>query len=265
MKSLLLAATALTAFTVSSFAADLPARKQAPVFTAAPAFTWTGFYIGGDIGGAWGRERDTLHIILGDSFPVAGAMGGAHIGYNWQMNQIVFGAEADVDASNVTGKTPAVGFPPGSFLSLKNDWRASLRLRAGYAIDTTLLYVTGGAAFAGVKSNLVVNVDPSWSHTLGGWTIGAGVELRIRRIGERVGPLACRDDGARLARGRERAGQKIGLVVARGRQEGPPIEPRAVDDLGPDPCKLCAREHGPVRGPIVVRESRSPRLRARLI
>jgi len=176
MKSLLLAATALTAFTVSALAADLPARKQAPVFNAAPAFTWTGFYIGGDVGGAWGRERDTLHIIEADSFPVSGAIGGAHIGYNWQMNQIVFGAEADVDASNVTGKAVAVGFPPGSSLSLKNNWRASLRLRAGYAIDTTLLYVTGGAAFAGVKSNLVVDVDPSWSHTLGGWTIGAGVE-----------------------------------------------------------------------------------------
>lgn len=177
MKKLLATAVAMTAISFGAAAADLPGRKTAPdaPVVAAPIFTWTGLYVGGHIGGAWGREADTLHVFLADAFNVSGVIGGVHAGYNWQMNQLVLGVEADLDASGVKGSratTGAVGT-----LALSNSWRTSLRLRAGYAIDATLLYLTGGLAIADARETLTLGVlSASKTSTVTGWTLGGGVE-----------------------------------------------------------------------------------------
>ena len=58
MRALLLSTVALATLAGSAFAADLPSRKEAPVYIApAPAFSWTGFYIGGDIGAAFSLDQ----------------------------------------------------------------------------------------------------------------------------------------------------------------------------------------------------------------
>src|ERR1041385_8473928 len=81
-------------------AADIARRQAMP--TKAPAYyapyNWTGFYIGINGGGAWGNSEWT-NAALGStgSFDISGGLVGGTIGYNWQVNQFVFGLEGDID------------------------------------------------------------------------------------------------------------------------------------------------------------------------
>ena len=59
MKKFLLSTAALVALAAPALAADLPARPytKAPAYTApAVVYNWTGFYIGGHVGGAFGGD-----------------------------------------------------------------------------------------------------------------------------------------------------------------------------------------------------------------
>jgi outer membrane immunogenic protein len=164
----------------SAFAADLGhAPPPAPLPPPVPVFTWAGFYVGAHVGYAWGQENDDLsrYGVPEDSFNVDGVLGGLHAGYNWQINQVVLGVEGDVDASGVRGTDL-----PASIVgkvSLANDWQSSVRLRAGYALDRTLIYATGGIVFADDKESVTLIVDPSQTQTLTGWTIGGGLEYAL--------------------------------------------------------------------------------------
>ena len=129
-----------------ALAADLP-NDQAPpasqVYNPAPAFDWTGPYVGLTGGYGWGTSD--------------GWLGGAYAGYNFQVNpNWVVGLEGDVTA---TGKS-------------SNGWDSTLRGRVGYAYDRFLLYGTGGVAFGDIK-------HAGASTTRTGWTIGAGVEAAL--------------------------------------------------------------------------------------
>jgi outer membrane immunogenic protein len=113
MKKLLLAATALAGIASSALAADLPARSPAvaPAPIAVPIFTWTGFYAGLHAGAAW-QDRDNCPQLATYTNGVATAVttfapncdngrrtnfiGGVQIGYNWQINNFVIGAEGDI-------------------------------------------------------------------------------------------------------------------------------------------------------------------------
>jgi outer membrane immunogenic protein len=190
-------------------AADLQPRvyTKAPAY-AASVYDWSGFYVGAHVGYAWGDERDNLSTTLGapaDRFNVQGAVGGVHAGYNWQSSQFVLGIEGDVDGSGVKGSKAfdvSVLIPFVSLieyrgaLSLKSDWQASLRARAGYAANNWLLYVTGGVAFADAQSDLGVarnlnncegicvflpGVASSGSGTMTGWTAGIGTEYAFSK------------------------------------------------------------------------------------
>ena len=94
--------TLLACAQMSARAADIPARYPAPY--RAPVYgtiyNWTGFYIGIN-GGGWGRSQwDGI-----DKFNVSGGLIGGTIGYNWQINQLVIGAEGDIDWSGIKGTT----------------------------------------------------------------------------------------------------------------------------------------------------------------
>ena len=105
MRALLLSTVAFATLAGSAFAADLPSRKEAPVYVApAPAFSWTGFYIGGDIGAAWatttasptGSTENNYYGMSNPSLNTSGFMGGGYVGYNYQLNQnFVVGLEGD--------------------------------------------------------------------------------------------------------------------------------------------------------------------------
>ena len=184
----LLAATALTTAGLSAAsAADLPSQAPPPApIIVAPIFTWTGFYVGGNLGAGWRDSNDEPVILTGPGIPggLEGGIlrfdnsddatftGGGQIGYNYQIGSWVIGAEADIQGID-SGNNDAVFFPgpgfaggdfvPGEFEE-GADWWGSVRLRAGVAFDRFLVYATGGLAYT--EDNT-------------GWAAGGGVEWAL--------------------------------------------------------------------------------------
>ena len=176
MKKLLLASVGMLALGITSAsAADIALRRAppppAPVYT--PAFTWTGFYAGINGGYGWGGSTSFSAPFALSSFDTSGGLVGGTLGYNYQMNQIVFGVEGDIDASWIKGSSICGGFT----CQTKNSWLGTLRGRIGYAFDRFMPYVTGGAAFGDIRAT-----TPGFAgvtNTNAGWTVGAGLEFAI--------------------------------------------------------------------------------------
>ena len=196
----LLASASVFLATASAMAADLPSRKTAPVAPApAPqAFTWTGFYLG--LNGGYGGDTINHPINFGRRTAPAASVGaldmtmnggliGAQIGYNYQIDSFVVGAEADFAFTNIEGTVSLLGtglFPGGTGngpraanLSSQIDSIGTVRLRAGYAWEKALFYVTGGWAYGNVTGSInapALGIDYSKSNMHSGWTLGAGIE-----------------------------------------------------------------------------------------
>jgi outer membrane immunogenic protein len=189
-------------------AADLPVRTytKAPVYVE-PAFNWTGFYVGGNIGYSWGRSANTETLsdlrtgaILDTGTSrnnVNGVIGGGQFGYNWQMSNWVAGFEADIQGSGERGSSalvcPGCGDGPSDITSILNqklNWFGTVRGRAGVLVTpTVLLYGTGGLAYGEVDTGGSITgptaigpattILPNLNSTQVGWTAGAGIEGRI--------------------------------------------------------------------------------------
>jgi len=202
-KGLVLASLAIGAPAV---AADLPLKAPPPM--VAPAFSWTGLYIGVNGGGAWGDSDLSTATIFSptgyfaaSSVPAINAVGqqhvnpsggtaGGQVGYNWQSGVVVYGVEADIEWLGLSGTaTGSAVYPccaPTSFTvssSMKSDWLFTLRPRLGFAANNWLLYVTGGLAVANVKANFLFTDNfataleaAAISETKVGWTAGVGAE-----------------------------------------------------------------------------------------
>ncbi|MGC2114583.1 MAG: outer membrane beta-barrel protein, partial [Pseudolabrys sp.] len=136
-------------------AADIARRQAIPM--NAPAYyapyNWTGFYVGINGGGGWGRSEWTNAAGSSGGFDVSGGLVGGTIGYNWQLGQWVFGLEGDIDWSDIRGSTSS-GICVGMSCETRNDWLGTGRIRIGYAFDRFLPYVTGGVAFGDVKGSV---------------------------------------------------------------------------------------------------------------
>lgn len=169
--TLALAAATVALGVTAASAADL---GQRPVYKAQPApvaiYNWSGFYIGGHAGYAWGREGITDNItgVTAATDP-SGFLAGAQVGYNWQVGQWVFGIEGDWSWTNADGSAAI----PGAIVTSEHNWYSTLTGRVGYAVDNTLWYVKGGAAWAETDFSIAgIGV----SETRNGWTIGGGLE-----------------------------------------------------------------------------------------
>jgi len=173
MRRVLFATIGLLGLAVTSAAAaDLP-RAMPP--TKAPAFvpavySWNGFYLGINGGGAWGTSDWSG---TGGSADPSGGLVGVTAGYNWQSGQWVFGLEADIDWASIKGSTACGAFS----CETKNTWLGTARGRLGYAFDRVMPYITGGAAFGDVKATQLG--IGSTSDTNVGWTVGAGIEAAV--------------------------------------------------------------------------------------
>ena len=188
-RQILLASVGAIALAGSAFAADLPSRAPPPVYVPpVPIFTWTGIYVGGQIGYAWGTSNTNLGDNFGDfvSFSTnnSGVIGGAHVGYNLQLSQFVVGLEGDVDGSSLSksiSNTALIdGGPVPTTISGNINVQGSIRGRVGYAWDRVLLYATGGVAFAGINGSISTPFGyDSASTTRVGWTVGGGLEYAI--------------------------------------------------------------------------------------
>ena len=150
MKRRLLAALGVAVVAGSpAFAADMPARVLSAYV---PYFTWQGFYVGLNAGYGFGRSSwtDTVTQVSTGKFNVTGALAGGTVGYNLQFGGWVFGIEADAGWSNIKGSTTTNCIGP---CETSNEWLGTARGRIGYAFDRFLPYVTGGAAFGGIKGD----------------------------------------------------------------------------------------------------------------
>jgi outer membrane immunogenic protein len=197
LTSAILAGAGLTlAATAMSFAADLPAPamtyKAMP--PAAPAFSWTGFYLGGNVGYGWATDDPgTISFyqpvgVFAGSIPginsrLNGVIGGGQIGYNQQINNFVVGLEGDFSGTGMKGSvTDNVNTYTAS---TQINWLATVRGRAGVAFDRTLVYATGGLAIASVKTTLNDTypgfgiITTASTPTYVGWTIGGGIEMAL--------------------------------------------------------------------------------------
>lgn len=188
IRKFLLSSVTLVVIGGTAFAADLPSRRAPPVYVPPPipVFSWTGLYVGGQVGYAWGQDR----FPRGTSNP-KGVIGGGHIGYNFAGlpgfggNGLVLGVEGDIDGTDYRSVTglPATGARATS--DLRNNIEGSVRARVGVAVDRALFYATGGAAFAGFHSNYYTPAGAfiaQTSTTRTGWTVGGGVEYAITPV-----------------------------------------------------------------------------------
>jgi outer membrane immunogenic protein len=201
-----------------ALAADLGVRAPTPVYTKAPAavpFSWSGFYIGGNVGAVTARASGTSDFLdtLGtnasnpqtNSFSSTNALAGGQIGYNWQVDpRWVIGIEGDWDwtrarysACRQTDVGGAACFDNNhgfETLGAKTDWLATARARVGFTLANVLLYGTGGAAWGRVKTDLSQDclkdgcgststtqlfTASTAGHTKAGWVAGFGAEAAI--------------------------------------------------------------------------------------
>jgi outer membrane immunogenic protein len=180
-----LAAATITIVSVPAIAADMPARRmpvKAPVVQAA-AYNWSGFYVGVHAGYAWGEFVSAADATI-DHEPTGGLFGG-QIGYNWQVNNIVFGVEADLAFSTIKGDDTST-FGPFT-INGEHDLKylGTVRGRLGIAHNQFLFYVTGGFAYSKVEGRLTVLNGGAFVATdkdtlnLKGWTVGGGVEVGL--------------------------------------------------------------------------------------
>ncbi len=150
-------------------AADLPSLSAPTIFIPpAPIFSWTGPYVGAQVGYAWGEEKENIFNTLGvnsstiGTINAGGIKGGVHAGYDWQTGPLVLGAEAILTA-RLTRAAPmdhfshtvvfgAPGVVNGS-ASTAIPVQAALLGRVGMTIGNALVYSTGGLAVADIRDS----------------------------------------------------------------------------------------------------------------
>ena len=217
MKKIVLAAVITALCATSAAAADLPAKtfNKAPMM--APAYNWTGLYVGVNGGYAWKDPSVTITpndlVAAGTPFPNtswnnSGGFGGAQIGYNYQFDRRwLVGIEADIDASDIKGQGTTNSSAPvflQNVTTQKVDWFGTVRGRLGWVpTDRLQIFGTGGLAYGNVKETVTGNnisgtggttsnggfgytyaatgpcFSGSSSDVRTGWAVGAGLEYAM--------------------------------------------------------------------------------------
>jgi len=195
MHKLFHAAAALSVLletSVAANAADVYARPYAPPpyvppAYVAPVFTWTGFYLGGNIGGAW-AHRDVTDSLFGVNFNNGNNdgvfIGGGQLGFNWQVNYFVLGFEAEFDGLANNNNTGTVLIPTVGAIQVtaNNRWITTAAARFGVTNGYWLFYGKAGGGWVGTDDFTVTNVTTGASATVSnndrnsGWLVGAGIE-----------------------------------------------------------------------------------------
>lgn len=179
--ALMLAAACTGAATAADIRRPPPPAAKAPAYVPPPAFSWTGFYLGANVGYGW---SDGSGRLFPGSIPFSGDgdgfLGGVQGGYNWQMGNVVIGAETDFQLSAGDGTVTSSALAPSTFGKVDNEWFGTIRARLGYAVDRWLFYVTGGGAYTHNKLRAVAPYTfASTSETGWTWTVGGGIEAAL--------------------------------------------------------------------------------------
>jgi len=186
--NILAAGAAIAASTAASqavLAADLPSYKAATAPVVAPAPTWTGCYIGGNLGAGFGRADINAAGGGGVSGTKNGFIGGAQIGCDYQFAGTgwVVGMRNMFDGTSLKSSGTIPGGPlAGATGESKTTWFHTLTGRVGYAVmPTSLLYIQGGGAWAHTDQTITlggVQVG-QFGSTKGGYTVGGGWEYKF--------------------------------------------------------------------------------------
>jgi outer membrane immunogenic protein len=194
MKKILLGAVGLAVMGMAApaVAADMAARPytKAPPPMVAAIYDWTGFYIGLNGGGGSAHKCWDINNDLGvpvtafreGCHDATGGMAGGQLGYRWQATNWVFGLEAQGDWANFRGSNPSL-FPAlaGATNRTKIDAFGLFTGQVGYAWNSVLWYVKGGAAVANDSYNGIVTTNgvvfDSAHQTRWGGTVGTGLEF----------------------------------------------------------------------------------------
>ena len=168
----------------SAYAADLPAGPY-PGYAASTALSWTGFYLGYNLGAGWNTQRVSSAFAGDWNTTNIGFIGGIQGGFNYQIRSFVFGVEGDaeyISESRGISTSPgpiSIARPAGQW-----NWAASIGMRAGYSFDNVLVY--GKFGYGWVTQTLALNAAPALaittsfvSSTNGGELLGAGIEYAI--------------------------------------------------------------------------------------
>jgi outer membrane immunogenic protein len=168
----------------SANAADLPVAPRpaatAPVAYAPPVYNWTGFYVGGHIGGGFENSSWSDPFTgASNNFNNSGFLGGAQVGYNAQFNALVVGLEGDFSWTSLIKGTGTDSI--GDSITTSPQWTSTVTGRVGAAFDRLLVYGKGGVAFAEDNSTFtpVGGATVTDSLTRIGWTAGAGLEYAL--------------------------------------------------------------------------------------
>ncbi|OJW61469.1 MAG: hypothetical protein BGO65_10695 [Afipia sp. 64-13] len=198
MKTFLIAAAAMLWAAVAQ--AQAPARAQANA--GSPAYNWTGFYAGVNVGHGFGDQTAGFaggdpyiqESTSGSGFPpgtqipsgtanAKGAIGGIQFGYNFQTApQWVVGVEADFNGLDLKGTADStfrlgMGLGASQIVGLvaneKADWFGTIRARIGWVPEEKLLvYGTGGLAYGQIRQSVVFNAPPNFSGGSGTYGVG---------------------------------------------------------------------------------------------
>ena len=146
-----------------------------------PGVDWSGFYAGVQLGYQWGDDHTEEFITatglpsgFDQDFDPEGVVGGIHAGYNFQTGSIVWGIEADLEASDFDGGYTLAN---GNGTDFDSNWQGSVRARVGLPVGSALIYATGGLAVAELEYAYFTPVlSEDFSSTEVGWTAGGGAE-----------------------------------------------------------------------------------------
>ena len=161
-------ALGLFALSGTAYAADVVSEEPpapAPV-AELPVASWAGPYAGLSAGYGFSGHAD---VSGGPNIKTKGFVGGVFGGYNWQQENFVYGAEADIGYNGTKGSSGGI--------EAKSGLEGSLRARLGYSVTPEiLLYGTGGLAAKNQKIDDGVTSD---SKAMLGWTAGVGTDIKI--------------------------------------------------------------------------------------
>src|SRR6267154_6017808 len=199
MKKLVLALSAVAAFTGSALAADLPARTYTKAPMMAPVYNWTGFYIFG--GGGYGMfDSNTFTttfpggtpLTIGQKIGGDGYFGTVGAGYDWQFNSSwVAGIFVDGQFGSIKGSlTDPTFLLGGASGSVKDKTNVAAGVRLGYLVAPNVYsYVNGGYSYAEFSGSTLLNnrtalpVGTTPSFHRNGWFVGGGVENSLNIFG----------------------------------------------------------------------------------
>jgi len=190
---------------------DVPNVPRGSIYKApsvADAYNWTGFYIGGILGAAWGDTtwssqplgcESPFFSCPGSASPgLAGMTFGGEIGYNYQFGHWVTGLEGDFAWSNANGSRSCIVVPGFTCSNDHLNQLATATGRLGYSWDRILVYGKGGVAaaqdsYSVSQTQAIPHVMPpgpptnfneviaTAGDTRVGWTLGAGLEFGFSR------------------------------------------------------------------------------------